>query len=209
MVVFLISPDRGFNMARSPNSRCQQGSGRGANSSSFRQDRLAQCSSSVKSSPFTVPACAHRRQPLVIAVHEHRRHARSVRPAYQDPICFPPPVVGMAAARRYVPAGLLSSRPFSGNKPSLINGPALRLPRQSLQKCSGHFAVNFRQLIGSNVDERGLMIELIGADGGTRTRTPDREADFKSAASTFSPRPLDDDLAFAEAFERFASELLD
>src|SRR6516162_155822 len=30
----------------------------------------------------------------------------------------------------------------------------------------------------------------VGADGGTRTRTPSREADFKSAASTFSPRPL-------------------
>jgi hypothetical protein len=30
----------------------------------------------------------------------------------------------------------------------------------------------------------------IGADGGTRTRTPVREADFKSAAYTISPRPL-------------------
>ena len=33
------------------------------------------------------------------------------------------------------------------------------------------------------------MLNVIGADGGTRTRTRYPGADFKSAASTFSPRP--------------------
>src|SRR6516164_7917278 len=33
-------------------------------------------------------------------------------------------------------------------------------------------------------------IEVVGADGGTRTRTGFPRADFKSAASTVSPRPL-------------------
>ena len=31
----------------------------------------------------------------------------------------------------------------------------------------------------------------IGADGGTRTRTPLRTTDFKSVASTIPPHPLD------------------
>src|SRR5215831_10179075 len=51
-------------------------------------------------------------------------------------------------------------------------------------------------------------IDLTGADGGTRTRTPLREADFKSAASTFSPRPLRWS-AFAQPFLWVAAELPD
>ena len=44
-----------------------------------------------------------------------------------------------------------------------------------------------RQIV-ADLSNRQLL-DVIGTDGGTRTRTPKREADFKSAASTVSPRP--------------------
>ena len=48
-----------------------------------------------------------------------------------------------------------------------------------------------------------------GADGGTRTRTASRQADFKSAASTVSPRPPGDLSTFAQPFLGLAAESAD
>jgi hypothetical protein len=42
---------------------------------------------------------------------------------------------------------------------------------------------------GALQDRTFQVIDFIGADGGTRTRTRFPGADFKSAASTVSPRP--------------------
>ena len=39
------------------------------------------------------------------------------------------------------------------------------------------------------MDNYGRLWTSIGADGGTRTRTPFQITDFKSVASTISPRP--------------------
>ena len=48
--------------------------------------------------------------------------------------------------------------------------------------------------VGRNPDDHaphGHFIEISGADGGTRTRTPKRTTDFKSVASTIPPHPHD------------------
>src|SRR5690242_4155830 len=47
---------------------------------------------------------------------------------------------------------------------------------------SGRFVITF-------IESYSKPLETLGADGGTRTRTPLWRADFKSAAYTISPRP--------------------
>ena len=57
-----------------------------------------------------------------------------------------------------------------------------------LSEIAGANRANFEATLPAKPD-MDLAVDIIGADGGTRTRTRFPGADFKSAASTFSPRP--------------------
>src|SRR5438105_4215921 len=56
---------------------------------------------------------------------------------------------------------------------------------------------------------RSVCVTMCGADGGTRTRTPVGEGDFKSPASAVSPRPQALPLILGHSFLRIAAEAAD